>query len=253
VFQLEWLEKKNKGLDNNKIVKNKLFIFFDLGQTLIDEWDFINYIDDKFLELLNGFGARIDLRNYHAIRDSIIRERRIGYGSIKELITETCKLVLPTGYDKVILRRLEPEINYGRKEYFKFFEEARPTLEAISKYDMGIIANQSKDIVDLLQESGLAKYFKVQAISSLVSLNKPDRKIFEIALNKANRHANECIMIGDRLDTDICPANTLGMTTIRTTNSLFALQTPSEKCEQPSHTIAHLTEIPATIEKIKCL
>jgi putative hydrolase of the HAD superfamily len=55
------------------------FIFFDLGQTLIDEWDFIAYFDQKFLEMLNGFGARIDQRNYHAIRDSIIRDRKIGH------------------------------------------------------------------------------------------------------------------------------------------------------------------------------
>ncbi len=40
------------------------FIFFDLGQTLIDEWDFISNFDQKFLEMLNGFGARIDQRNY---------------------------------------------------------------------------------------------------------------------------------------------------------------------------------------------
>jgi hypothetical protein len=35
------------------------FIFFDLGQTLIDEWDYIAYFDQKFLELLNGFGAKL--------------------------------------------------------------------------------------------------------------------------------------------------------------------------------------------------
>jgi hypothetical protein len=32
------------------------FIFFDLGQTLVDEWRFIEYIENKLLEVLNGFG-----------------------------------------------------------------------------------------------------------------------------------------------------------------------------------------------------
>ena len=40
------------------------FIFFDLGQTLVDEWRFIDYLDHKLLDLLNGFGAKIDIRNF---------------------------------------------------------------------------------------------------------------------------------------------------------------------------------------------
>jgi len=227
------------------------FIFFDLGQTLVDEWDFIAHFDQKFLELLNGFGARIDQRNYRAVRDSIIRDRKIGYGSVKELIIEVCKLLSPTGYEKVIARRLEPQIKEGRSSLFKLFEDAKPTLQTLSKYcEMGIIANQSEDICELLERSGLDRFFKVQAISSVVKLKKPDPAIFELALRQAGRQSNECIMVGDRLDTDICPANTIGMTTIRTTNSLFALQIPSKECECATFTVARLSEIPSIVERI---
>src|SRR3712207_8579246 len=59
------------------------------------------------------------------------------------------------------------------------------------------------------------------------------RSIFELALKQSGRNAEDCIMVGDRLDTDICPANKLGMTTIRTIDSLFALQVPSRTCEHP--------------------
>ena len=121
------------------MMKYPSFIFFDLGQTLIDEWDYIAYFDQKFLELLNGFGARIDQRNYHAIRDSIIRDRKIGHGSVKELVIEVCKLLSPPGYEKVIASRLEPHIRQGRRDLFKFFDDAEPTLKALSKYcQMGI-------------------------------------------------------------------------------------------------------------------
>jgi len=227
------------------------FIFFDLGQTLIDEWDFITYFDQKFLETLNGFGARIDQRNYHAVRDSIIRDRKIGHGSIKELITEVCRLLSPPGYEKVISSRIEPQVKQGRHDLFRFFDEAEPTLQALSKYsEMGIIANQSEDILELIEKTGFGRFFKVQAISSSLKLKKPDRKIFELALKQAGRHAKDCIMVGDRLDTDICPANTLGMTSIRTTNSLFALQVPTKVCEQPAYTVAGLSEIPRILESI---
>lgn len=227
------------------------FIFFDLGQTLIDEWDYIAYFDQKFLEVLNGFGARIDQRNYHAIRDSIIRDRKIGHGSVKELVIEVCKLLSPPGYEKVIASRLESQIKQGRRDLFKFFDDAESTLQALSKYcQMGLIANQSEDILELLEKSGFDRFFRVKAISSSVKLKKPDSKIFELALREAGQNAEDCIMVGDRLDTDICPANNMGMTTIRTTNSLFALQVPKRACEHPSYTVARLSEIPELLESI---
>ena len=227
------------------------FIFFDLGQTLVDEWDYIAYFDQKFLELLNGFGARIDQRNYHALRNSIIRDRKIGHGSVKELVIEVCRLLSPPGYEKVIASRLEPQIKQGRRDLFKFFDDAEPTLQTLSKYcEMGIIANQSEDIFQLIEKSGFGKFFKVKAISSSMKLKKPDSKIFELALEQAGYSAKDCTMVGDRLDTDICPANTIGMTTIRTTNSLFALQVPRMACEHPTYSVAHLSEIPRVLERI---
>ena len=227
------------------------FIFFDLGQTLIDEWDYIDYFDRKFLEMLNGFGARIDERNYHAIRDSIIRDRKIGHGSVKELVIEVCRLLSPPGYEKVIANRLEPHIKQGRRDLFRFFDDAEPTLKALSKYcEMGIIANQSEDVAELIQKAGFDRFFKILTISSSVKLKKPDSKIFELALKQAGQNAKDCVMVGDRLDTDICPANMLGMTTIRTTNSLFALQVPAKACEYPAYTVVRLSEIPKILERI---
>ena len=218
------------------------FVFFDLGQTLIDERDYIAYFDQKFLELLNGFGARIDQRNYQAVRNSIIRDRKIGHGSVKELVIEVCRMLSPQGYERVIVNKLEPHIKKGRRELFKFFKDAEPTLRTISKYcEMGIIANQSEDVADLIQKSGFGELFKVRIISFSVKLKKPDLNMFELALKQAGRNAEDCIMVGDRLDTDICPANKLGMTTIRTTNSLFALQVPFRACEHPDYTVTCLS------------
>lgn len=227
------------------------FIFFDLGQTLVDEWDFIANFDQKFLELLNGFGARIDQRNYQAVRDSVIRDRKIGYGSITELIIEVCRMLSPSGYEKFIVDKLEPQIKEGRRRFFRFFDDAEPTLRILSNYcEMGIIANQSEDICEFFDKSGLGRFFKVQVISSVVKLKKPDLAIFELAIRQAGRPAHECIMVGDRLDTDICPANTLGMTTIRITNSLFALQVQTKECERAPYTVGRLSEIPRLVQRI---
>lgn len=227
------------------------FVFFDLGQTLVSEWDFINHFDAKFLELLNGYGARIDMRNYRAVRDSIIRNRGIGHGSVKELVIKVCEAVLPAGYDDAVLKRIDPEVKEGRRTLFHFADGTQGVLETLSqKCDLGIIANQSEDIVGLLQSSGFDRYFKVQTISGAVKMKKPDPRIFQLALQEAGRDPQECIMVGDRLDTDVCPANRLGMKTVRVTDSLFALQEPREDCERPAFTVAKLVDVPAVIERI---
>lgn len=228
------------------------YVFFDLGQTLVDEWDFIEKFDGLFLELLNGFGARIDTRNYLTVRDSIIRDRRIGHGSVRELIIEVCKLLAPQGYDKIILERLEPEIAKARASSFKFSEDARPMLERLEAMEIGvgIIANQAADIVEVIEKSGLEQFFKVSVVSSSVQLSKPDPRIFQLALERAARRAEDCVMVGDRLDTDICPANLIGMQTIRYENSLFSIQVPRQDCEHPRFAVHRLSEIPGLLEKI---
>ena len=57
-------------------------------------------------------------------------------------------------------------------------------------------------------------------------------------------------MIGDRLDTDISPANKLGMKTIRYTNSLFKLQKPIDESETATYIVNSLSEIPNVLQGI---
>ncbi len=232
---------------------SKPFIFFDLGQTLVDESDFINHLDQRFLELLNGFGAKIDQRSYRAVRDSVIRDRRIGHGGLSAMITEICSLLLSPGHGKIISERLEPQILQARRDLFRFHDATRVVLRDLADkgHELGLIANQSEDIADLLKSSGVGEYFKVIVISSLVRMKKPDPRIFHLALGKAGYEAAACIMVGDRLDTDICPANRVGMKTIRTTNSLFRLQNPMSECENPTFTVSTLSEIPGVLERIR--
>jgi HAD superfamily hydrolase (TIGR01549 family) len=229
------------------------FIFFDLGQTLVDEWRFIEYIENKLLEVLNGFGARIDLRNYKAVRDNVIRNRMIGNGSTRELIIEICRLITQRGYERIIADRLEYDIQYGRKKLFRFYYDAEETLSLLSqKYKLGIIANQSNDVLQLLDKFNFRDFFNVVIISSEVNINKPDPRIFQLAMNRAANNLNlKCyVMIGDRLDTDIGPANKLGMKTIRYTNSLFRLQEPIDESEMATQVVDRLSEIPDILQQI---
>ena len=227
------------------------FLFFDLGQTLIDEWGMIQYLDSIFLELLEGFGTKIDRLNYIAIRNNVIRNRIIGNGDFEELIFEVCRLLRPEGYGRIIFQHFQPHIQYARQKHLTLYDDALPTLIQLrKKYQMGIIANQSGHALSFLQKYGMIGLFEVVVFSSQTGFRKPDRRIFDAALLRAGKSAPECVMIGDRLDTDIKPANELGMKTIRITNSLFSQQEALTESEYPTLTIKRLREIPSEIIRI---
>lgn len=72
---------------------------------------------------------------------------------------------------------------------------------------------------------------------------KPDIRIFEYALDKANCIPQDACMIGDRLDNDILPAKSLGMKTVWIKQGFGALQKPFSKSEEPDYTISSLSEL----------
>ena len=231
---------------------NRLFIFFDLGQTLINEWNFIHYFDQRFLELLNGYGAKIDKRNYQTVRDNIIRNRMIGFGGINELILEVCRLVCHSNYERIIMKKLGPELQEMRTRLFRLSDDAENVIEnLVVSHRLGIIANQPTDVLELLRICNVDRFFDVKVLSSLVRMAKPSLEIFKLALKQASYDPENCIMVGDRLDTDISPANKLGMKTIRITDSIFKMQEPINKYENPTYTIAKLCEIPRIIDCIR--
>ena len=51
------------------------------------------------------------------------------------------------------------------------------------------------------------KYIDLLIASAEVGVEKPDRHIFELALERAGCKPEEAAMVGDRLDNDIVPAN----------------------------------------------
>ena len=136
------------------------------------------------------------------------------------------------------------EVAPYRTELEKLYEEAPAIIkELCQKYELGIIANQLDGLKERLQAFDLLKYFKYIISSWDVQLMKPDIRIFEYALDKANCNPQEACMIGDRLDNDILPAKALGMKTVWIKQGFGALQKPLSKLEEADYTINNLTEL----------
>ncbi len=229
----------------------KPFIFFDLGQTLIDEWDYVDYFDKLLFDTLNGYGARIDHRNYFTLRNNIIMNRKFGSFGFINIVQLMTGLILPQGYEPILFNNLKKDLLENKKKLIKLFGEVQDVIPMLSKsYSLGIISNNTSGSLDLLLKQDLGKYFKTICLFENTGFKKPDHNIFKKALKDTHVYFDNCIMVGDRLDIDILPANELGMKTIRTLNSLYKVQRPNNKNEKPLFTINSLTELPNILSSI---
>jgi putative hydrolase of the HAD superfamily len=78
---------------------------------------------------------------------------------------------------------------------------------------IGIVANQPKSSADRLKQDNLLEFIDFLGISAIVGIEKPDSAIFKLAIEKLLLPAEQIIHIGNRIDTDVLPAKSLGMRT----------------------------------------
>lgn len=100
-------------------------------------------------------------------------------------------------------------------EFEKLYSNVQATLTALRlKYKLGIICNQSLGVKERLLEYGILHYFDIIVSSSDVGYKKPSLNIFKLALKEVSCVPHEAVMIGDRVDNDIIPAQKIGMKTV---------------------------------------
>lgn len=222
----------------------KLFLIFASDQTLINEWNFIEYFDKKVFDQINGFGARIDFRNYMALRNNIIQTKKMSTGSFEELLCEICKLTLPIGYDKIILTKIQTEISDKRKKYCYVDCTVRKIIEKLSEnYCLGLISYYN-EYLELLRRDNIYDLFRfIVSYHEDVIGEDDEKKLLLFLIKKANVIPSNCVLIGERLDNDICYGNKLGMMTIRLNDSIFSLQSPKNRYEVPCFTVKNVKEI----------
>lgn len=225
------------------------FIFL-VGRTLIDEHNFFSFIDSRLFYLLNQFGAKIDDRNYFAIKNDLIKNRKLSKDRVEELVIKICRVIMPAGYEKIILRYILPSIEFGEKHLLHPYDDSMDTLKTLAKnFRIGIIGSHERELSKILKIYGMDKYINCCVLSCKEN-NESRRKIFTMILNMMGIMPNETLLVGDRLDTHVCLANSLGMVSIRISNTRFKLQETANESEVPKLTISKLREL-AKIDYIK--
>lgn len=110
-------------------------------------------------------------------------------------------------------------------------------------YKIGIIANQNLGIKQRLNYLGLSNYIDLVVSSAEEGVSKPNIRIFEIALKRAECEPLDAVMIGDRLDNDIIPAKKIGMLTIWIKQGFGGMGSPTSPDDTPNYIINRLDDL----------
>lgn len=76
---------------------------------------------------------------------------------------------------------------------------------------LGLVSNFEAWLEELLEALGVSGFFDVRVISGLEGVEKPDPRIFGVALDRAGLSAGEVVYVGDNPVFDTEPAEGLGM------------------------------------------
>ena len=126
----------------------------------------------------------------------------------------------------------------------ELYNDAIKCLDILSKkYKIGVIANQSLGTANRLQQHGILKYIDLVISSAEEGVSKPDKRIFEIALSRANCNPEYAVMIGDRIDNDIVPAKKIGMKTVWIKQGFGKYWRISGVCEKADFEVDDLTSL----------
>ncbi|WP_111706607.1 YjjG family noncanonical pyrimidine nucleotidase [Lutibacter citreus] len=195
-------------------------IFFDLDHTL---WDFETNSDLAFKSIFKKHNVTISFEkfiNYYQgvnqrywklYREEKVSKEELRYGRLKD----TFKIIKVEVDDELIDVLAVDYIDYLPLNNF-LFDGTFEILDYLQpNYKMHIITNGFEEVQNRkIINSGLGKYFSNIITSEEVGVKKPNPRVFEYALNKANALSSESIMIGDNWEADIMGAKNVGLDVI---------------------------------------
>src|SRR5215467_13970764 len=199
-----------------------MFVFFDIGDTLVDEADFARFRHTSIYEFLTRRGCPVTQEQYGSDLNNLSMQGRM------TLFDQLLWLARRNGGDTLlamaIFRDYILHVAPEAPQRFAPFPDARATLLQLTRptdgrrrgYRLGIIANQPTWIRGRMEDWGLLEFFEAQSIviSDEVAVSKPRPEIFQFALQQAGVEASEAVLVGNDYLNDIGPAKQLGFQTI---------------------------------------
>jgi FMN phosphatase YigB (HAD superfamily) len=215
--------------------KEHLWIFFDIGETILSESNFHAARNDGLFSILKLRKSELTRATYDSAHLRAILTRPGGEASrIRAISREVLGnseyyQAVEEYYEKIGNNLIKVFENDPNKMFVPYPEVHKVLEELASRHSLAVIANQHRDVRKHLESTWeLAKYFKFMILSEEVGFKKPDREIFLLALDRARIEPNDAWMIGDRVDTDVGPSRRLGMKAVRVLHDSEVSIIPSE-------------------------
>jgi HAD superfamily hydrolase (TIGR01549 family) len=228
-------------------------IFFDLGCTLWDDypaelhqWRITSRLLEKYgVQTTPAYLERlahdvIDTYCPSLTRSMAWRLLKGDAGSYWKLFAELKEELLQTYRDPAEFIRLNP-----------LFPGVPQLLAQLAeRYPLAVVSQHFTEAKHWLEVHGIAKYFKFTALSMHEELYKPDPRLFLTACTALGVEPAQVMMVGDRLDNDIWPANRLRMVSVRVLGEPYRHQQPRYHLDVPQFTIERVTELPQVLASL---
>ena len=150
--------------------------------------------------------------------------------------------------DKPLARELSRLFHeYRRKRHILFPEVIKVLKEIYKVYHIGLITNGLPELQwQKIKGVGIELYFENIIISGEINFRKPNEEIFLLAIKRFNITKENCVMVGNSLNSDILGANNVGI------YSIWINRRNKEKIKseiKPNKIITSLLELPEIIKK----
>lgn len=225
---------------------NIQWVFFDIGDVLFNEDAPHMLYFHSLLAAMRRNGIDVSWDEYHAQIQACVRV------SPATAVTDAARQCVQTDeeWTKVFREgRSVYEAIRRPRPYGVLLDNITPVLQQVrARFRLGIIANQHTEVLQALEDYGVARLFEVKIIDQVVGVSKPDPAIFRLALSQAGCGPAEAMMVGDRPDSDMAPANALGMRTIRFRRGLlYSLYDPRTDNERADVEVRDLSQLASAI------
>jgi HAD superfamily hydrolase (TIGR01549 family) len=205
------------------------WVFFDVGDTLLDETEML-------ADWSRQMSQRLQSRGLDRTWQQIISARERAYAAMHPIVLRAMGELLEVPQDVWAQCWDEAAFDHTLEPPFPGTTEALQSLGR--RFKLGVIANQDLGTQGRLCGHGWGDCFSLCISSTEEGVRKPDPRIFQLALGRAQCTPEQAVMVGDRIDNDIRPAKALGMATIRIMQGASRFQVPRSADETP-HRTAH--------------
>ena len=200
-------------------------VFFDAGETLVYPHP---SFAELFAEVLWEEGHQIDPEDVqevvHASSDAftelMLSEKATNWSTSVERSRALWDLVyrmflveagIPEGEHERLVQSLYDR--FRSLASYRLHTDALPALERLQKMDLklGLISNFEDWLEQLLETLEVGHFFDVSVISGIEGVEKPNTRIFEIALERSGIEPAASVYVGDNPIFDAEPAQRAGM------------------------------------------